>query len=1064
MAQADDAVWLPVLPSMKGFGPALAKGAASDADKVGKDTGARFGKALAIGVTAVGAAGLAAGTALYKVGEVFDDVTDTIRTGTGATGKDLDAMVASAKRVGQNVPAEFSAIGTTIADVNTRMGLSGDVLETVASQYLEAGRILGEDVDITKTSAAFNAFKIEGEDVVGAMDHLFQVSQATGVGMNDLASNVSRNAPALQTLGFSFEEATAMVGSFDKAGINSGQVMAAMSKGLVTLAKDGEKPQEAFQRVVGEIDGYISKGDEAGALNLASKVFGTRGATQFIGALKAGTLNLDDMSKAAGQTGDTILGVGEDTADFAEEWQKFKNNVLVWLEPMGAAVFGALGTVMGQVTEGVKLFGAAWEANDGKITSSGLPGLFERLGHSSRQTFDYIKANVVPTLQNLWTWVMENKGALLSLIPAVAAGAAVFGAYFAITKAMATYSAIVGWFKATTLAQQGLNAAMRANPIGLVVAALAALVAAGIWAYNNVTWFRDGVNTAWRMISSAVSFAWTRVIQPVFRAFSDFVTKVLGPAISWFWSRVVQPVFGWVGDRISGIWNGVVKPVMTLMRDIFVKIVGPAINDWWTNTVRPVFRAVGGWISDTWKKHIQPILAAFGAYFDKHLSPKIRAGVEVIGRIWSGLKKSFADPINWVITNVWNNGIIRAFNSVADAVGSNAKLGRIGIIGTGDSTKRGNSKGVGGVTTVGMRAKGGPVRPGQPYIVGEEGPELIWPNQPGWVSTAAQTAKVLAAGQDMPLSLSQAAAGRRPSEAMLPMGGNIITDGLGAIGKGLSWVVGELAKGARGLLDPMLNLATRTLSGFGLAGQMAGSTVKKAADLIFGWAGGEDKKGAEGGFFGGDYDGPRSGLVRPAGGPITSWFGKRWGSIHSGIDFAVPIGSAIRAAWSGVVQRAAWNALAGHTGKGMVLGHGGGKGSYYGHLSQWLKAPGSKVKAGEVIALSGNTGRSTGPHLHWGALQNGRPVNANALFRDNGGSVPHGLNLVWNDTGRDELMLNHKDAMATAEALRAPQIPGTMIVRIGEREFVGYVEDIGDARLAHHVGGAVQVRRQFAGA
>lgn len=1011
MAQADDAVWLPVLPSMKGFGPALAKGAASDADKVGKDTGARFGKALAIGVTAVGAAGLATGTALYKVGEVFDDVTDTIRTGTGATGKDLDAMVASAKRVGQNVPAEFSAIGTTIADVNTRMGLSGDVLETVASQYLEAGRILGEEVDITKTSAAFNAFKIEGEDVVGAMDHLFQVSQATGVGMNDLASNVSRNAPALQTLGFSFEEATAMVGSFDKAGINSGQVMAAMSKGLVTLAKDGEKPQEAFQRVVGEIDGYIAKGDEAGALNLASKVFGTRGATQFIGALKAGTLNLDDMSKAAGQTGDSILGVGEDTADFAEEWQKFKNNVLVWLEPMGAAVFGALGTVMGQATEGVKLFGAAWEANDGKITSSGLPGLFERLGHFSRQTFDYIKANVVPTLQNLWTWVVENKGALLSLIPAVAAGAAVFGAYFAITKAMATYSAIVGWFKATTLAQQGLNAAMRANPIGLVVAALAALVAAGIWAYNNVTWFRDGVNTAWQVISSAVSFAWTRVVQPVFRALSDFVTKVLGPAISGLWSHVVQPVFGWVGDRISGIWNGVVKPVLTLMRDIFVKIVGPAINDWWTNTVRPVFRAVGGWISDTWKKHIQPILAAFGAYFDKHLSPKIRAGVEVIGRIWSGLKKSFADPINWVITNVWNNGIVRAFNSVADAVGSGAKLGRIGIIGTGDSTKRGNSNGTGGRLTVGMRAKGGPVRAGQPYIVGEEGPELIFPDRHGFVATAKQTASIQ---RDLSPEQSRIAAGRTPAEARLPMGDGLSQWDLAKIGisnsgfgptRGVGLAIGSLMDGAEKMLAPYL----KALAAFARGGAfpaLLGGMGRKAASLITGWAGGEDKKGAEGGFFGGDYDGPRSGMVRPAGGPITSWFGKRWGGIHTGIDIAVPIGSAIRAAWSGVVQRAAWNALAGHTGKGMVLGHGGGKGSYYGHLSQWLKAPGSKVQAGEVIALSGNTGRSTGPHLHFGALQGGRPVNANALFRDNGGELPRGLSMILNDRPESEWIVN----------------------------------------------------------
>ena len=157
MAQATDAVWLPVLPSMRGFGPALVKGAGAEADKAGKSVGKRLGTAIGLGVAAAGAGVAAAGAALYKVGEVFDEVSDTIRVGTGATGAALDGLVDSAKRVGQTVPADFEKVGSTVADINTRMGLSGDTLETVASQYLEAGRILGEEVDIGKTSAALNA-------------------------------------------------------------------------------------------------------------------------------------------------------------------------------------------------------------------------------------------------------------------------------------------------------------------------------------------------------------------------------------------------------------------------------------------------------------------------------------------------------------------------------------------------------------------------------------------------------------------------------------------------------------------------------------------------------------------------------------------------------------------------------------------------------------------------------------------------------------------------------------------------------------------------------------------
>ena len=167
----------------------------------------------AIGGLAIGAAVVGAFKGLYEVGSIFDDVADTIRIGTGATGKDLDGLVEVAKRVGTSIPTSFEEAGTAVADLNTRLGLSGDTLETVASQYIVAGNILGEAVDVNATTAAFSAFKIEGDNVIGAMDTLFQVSQATGVGINELASGAQAMAPAMQTLGFSFEDSVAMVGS-----------------------------------------------------------------------------------------------------------------------------------------------------------------------------------------------------------------------------------------------------------------------------------------------------------------------------------------------------------------------------------------------------------------------------------------------------------------------------------------------------------------------------------------------------------------------------------------------------------------------------------------------------------------------------------------------------------------------------------------------------------------------------------------------------------------------------------------------------------------------------------
>src|SRR5690606_40475926 len=85
--------------------------------------------------------------ALNNFGATFDEVRDTIRVGTGATGDDLAALEQSAKNIARNVPAEFEAIGTAVADLNTRLGLTGPTLETVASQILELER-MGQTVDI----------------------------------------------------------------------------------------------------------------------------------------------------------------------------------------------------------------------------------------------------------------------------------------------------------------------------------------------------------------------------------------------------------------------------------------------------------------------------------------------------------------------------------------------------------------------------------------------------------------------------------------------------------------------------------------------------------------------------------------------------------------------------------------------------------------------------------------------------------------------------------------------------------------------------------------------------
>ena len=113
-------------------------------------------------------------------------------------------------------------------------------------------------------------------------------------------------------------------------------------------------------------------------------------------------------------------------------------------------------------------------------------------------------------------------------------------------------------------------------------------------------------------------------------------------------------------------------------------------------------------------------------------------------------------------------------------------------------------------------------------------------------------------------------------------------------------------------------------------------------------------------------------LPRPAYGPITSGFGNRWGRMHNGIDIGVPVGSPVKAVFDGTVTFSGSN---GAYGQLVIIQHTDGYSTYYAHNSKLRVSVGQSVTQGQVIASSGNTGRSTGPHVHFEIRKNGVPIN-----------------------------------------------------------------------------------------
>ena len=111
---------------------------------------------------------------------------------------------------------------------------------------------------------------------------------------------------------------------------------------------------------------------------------------------------------------------------------------------------------------------------------------------------------------------------------------------------------------------------------------------------------------------------------------------------------------------------------------------------------------------------------------------------------------------------------------------------------------------------------------------------------------------------------------------------------------------------------------------------------------------------------------------------LTSNFGARWGRQHKGLDIKVYIGDTIRAAFSGKVRVVRYEANG--YGNFVVIRHFNGLETIYGHMSKHLVKPDQEVRAGEPIGLGGNTGRSTGSHLHFETRLCGVALNPALMF------------------------------------------------------------------------------------
>jgi len=321
----------------------------------------------------------------------------------------------------------------------------------------------------------------------------------------------------------------------------------------------------------------------------------------------------------------------------------------------------AIGTLTAAAGRGVKAM-AAWAAAQARAAGAGLAS-------AARSAAAAIGTMVVSA----------GRGAVALGALALAYGQTAASAALAQARQLAA-AAAAGVVRAATAAwtaaQWLLNAALNANPIALIVIAITALVAGLVWAYNNVSWFRRGVDAAFQAVGKVTNWLWKTIIQPVFQAIGQAATwlwsnaitpafngvkkaiDVVGAAFRWFNDKIVQPVMGLVGGAIK-VAVGLITGNFDLVKRGLSQM-GTAWNTIWTN--------VRTFLSTTYNNYIRPLLDKLGTLITDTVPDAFKTGVEAIRKFWDKVRDIAKKPVSFIVNTVYNDGIRRVWNWVAEKV------------------------------------------------------------------------------------------------------------------------------------------------------------------------------------------------------------------------------------------------------------------------------------------------------------------------------------------------------------------------------------------------------------
>jgi hypothetical protein len=318
-------------------------------------TARKAAKEIPAAMAVASAAVAAIGAIAIDAGRQYEEGMKKIRAGTGATGEALKQLGEDARAVFRQNDDTFSDVADTVANLNTRLGLTGAPLRQLTGQFLDLADITGEQLVPLTTAAtqAMQGWNVPTEKQSSLLDYLYKVSQSTGISVTKLSTDLADNTASFRSLGLSVEQSAALLGKWEKEGVKSEVMLAGLKKGVNTLEAAGYDASSGMQELVRS----IKEDDEATSRDAATKVMGTRAANDFFDAVKNGRFDIEGLTADLEANQDTIKKAADESKTSGEKMQEAWNKVIDALMPVGEAILGVTAFLVDGLAPALELLG-----------------------------------------------------------------------------------------------------------------------------------------------------------------------------------------------------------------------------------------------------------------------------------------------------------------------------------------------------------------------------------------------------------------------------------------------------------------------------------------------------------------------------------------------------------------------------------------------------------------------------------------------------------------------------------------------------------------------------------